>query len=79
MSDSNGKPNGKKIPYFYQRLMGVFDKRNVYPSDVISNKDFNVILARNFMLGKKDAKHILNELEQMKKVRRVDQGKIKRL
>ena len=78
MSDSNEK-NGKKIPYFYQRLMHVFDRNDIRQSDVITKQEFNILVNHSFMLGKKDAKHILNELEQMKKVRRVDQGRIKRL
>ena len=76
MSNSNEK-KGKKIPYFYQRLMHVFDSNNIKTKDEITNKQFASITNRKVRLSNEDAKQLLKEMEQMKLVRRTNYGKVK--
>ena len=76
MADANEK-NRKKIPYFYQRLMHVFDHNNIKTKDEITNKQFTSITNRKVRLSNEDAKQLLKEMEQMKLVRRTNYGKVK--
>jgi len=76
MANLNEK-NGKKIPYFYQRLMHVFDSNNIKTKDEITNKQFASITNRKVRLSNEDAKQLLKEMEQMKLVRRTNYGKVK--